>query len=80
MTNRGYNQDMDILDQFREAIDADGRTRKAIAQAADTDPAALHRFYHGERGLNCWALARLADVLGLELQPKASKPKRKGGK
>jgi len=76
---------MDILQQFREAIDADGRTRKAIAQAADIDPAALHRFYHGERGLNCWTLARLADVLGLELQPvkpapKASKPKRKGGK
>jgi len=70
---------MNILDQLRDAIEADSRTRKAIAQAADTDPAALHRFYHGERGLSCWTLARLADVLGLELQPKASKPK-KGGK
>ena len=80
MTIVGYNHSMDILDQFQEAIDADGRTRAAIAEATGIDGAALHRFYHGERGLNCWTLTRLADVLGLELQPKASKPKRKGGK
>jgi len=68
---------MDILQQFRAAIDADPRTRQAIARETGIDPAALHRFYHDERGLNCWTLARLADVLGLELQPvdPAGKPK-----
>ena len=80
---------MNILDQLRDAIETDSRTRKAIGQAAEIDPAALHRFYWGEKGLSCESLARLADVLGLELRPvkpgrkpkaKRKAPKRKGGK
>ena len=71
---------MNILDQLRDAIEADSRTRKAIGQAAGIDPAALHRFYWGEKGLSCESLARLADVLGLELQPVKPARHKKGGR
>lgn len=72
---------MNITERIREAIETDGRSRYRLAKETGIDAAALHRFFYGERKLNSDTIDRLADVLGLELQPKRpTKKARKKGK
>jgi len=69
---------MSIINQLREAVARYPGTRKELAIRAGIDPAALHRFRYGERGLLADSLDRLADALELELQPRRpARPKTK---
>ena len=73
---------MSITQQLRDAMDESGRSRYALAKETSIDMSTLHRFYWGVGGMSAEGINRLADVLGLELQPKRparkQTPKRKG--
>ncbi len=66
-----------VSETLRRALEGCGQTRYAVAKATGISEAVLSRFVHGQplRGAN---LDKLADYLGLELRPKASKARRKG--
>lgn len=59
---------MTIHEQFRNAINKDGRTGYALAQASGIDASVLSRFMRGERGLNLDTAERLCQVLGVEVR------------
>ena len=68
-----------VSNTLRAAVNASDRTRYRICKDADIDQATLSRFMHRKSGLSMEAIDRLAETLGLELQPKqpARKPKGK---
>ena len=53
--------------QLRQAIDASGLSRYALAKLADIDESALAKFYNARRTLSMPAVDRLGEVLGLEI-------------
>jgi len=72
---------MSLQQQMRDAMIADGRSRYRLSKETGVAAETLSRFYHGERGLSAAAMEKLADALGLELQPvKPARAKRKAGK
>jgi len=68
----------DLAGQLREAIRASGFTRYRICKECDVDQGAMSRFMSGSAGVNLETAGRIAEFLGLELQPIRRKPK--GGK
>lgn len=56
-----------LSDQVRQAVDASGLSRYAIARAIGVDDATMSRFMSGERGLRMSALDDLADFLNLHI-------------
>lgn len=65
-----------ISGRLREAIERSGETRYRIAQATGISQAALSRFITGERGLALESADKLAEYLGLGLQPVKRQSKR----
>lgn len=65
-----------ITDPLQKAIVADGRTLRALAEAAGLSAGILSRFTRRERTLTLPAADALADVLGLELRPRKTKRRR----
>jgi len=53
-----------LNDALRAAIEADGRTRYAIAKAAGLTEATLWRLWHAEGGVSILTAERLAKALG----------------
>jgi hypothetical protein len=53
---------------LRLVMKHDGRTRYALAKAADLPQSTLHRMVHEGTGLNIEAIERLADVLGFKVR------------
>lgn len=66
-----------MTDQLRQAIDASGLTRYAIAKATGIDESALSKFYNGQRGINTNTLDKLGECLGLRIVMD-EKPEKKG--
>jgi len=66
--------------QLRAAVDASDKTRYRLALDAEIDHSSMSRFMHGKAGLSMEAIDRLADALGLELQPKRPARKRRAKK
>ena len=58
----------DIAAQLYAAIESDGRTYYALAQAAGIKPEILYRFRDHERDLTLATAAKIAAALGLELR------------
>lgn len=67
-----------LSDQIRQAVDACGQTRYAIAKATGIDAATLSRFMSAERGLPMKTLDRLADFLELNITTGKSGKAKKG--
>jgi transcriptional regulator with XRE-family HTH domain len=65
-----------ITSAVRRAIERSGLTRYQISQATGIDQGSLSRFVRGQRGLSTTSLDRLAEVLGLQIVVKPSKPKK----
>ena len=68
---------MSITDQLRQAMEDSGRSRYSLAKETGIDGSTLHRFYYEQGGLSADGIDRLAETLGLELQPKRKPTKRK---
>jgi len=67
-------------EQLRRAIEDHPESRYRLGTDTGVDPAVLCRFVHGQAGVSLDTFDKLADYLGLELKPKATKKgKRKGG-
>lgn len=64
-----------LSDQFRQAVDASGKSRYRIAKETKISQATLSRFMSGERGLSLEYLDKLAELLELKLVM----PRRKKG-
>jgi len=71
---------MSITQQLRDAMDESGRSRYALAKETGIDMSTLHRFYWGLGNLSAHGIDKLADALGLELQPKRPARKREATK
>jgi plasmid maintenance system antidote protein VapI len=67
-----------LTDQLREAIDASGASRYAVAKAIDLDQSTLSRFMAGKAGLALDTLDRLGELLGLKLVATKKPAKGKG--
>lgn len=77
----GYIGDMSISQQVRDALIQSPMSRYAIAKQLGVSQSLLSLFVSGKRGLSIEVLDQLADLLGLEVRPKGSKPAtRKRGK
>ena len=59
---------MAILNELREAVDKDGRTRIAIATAAKIHETTFSAFMSGKRGLSVETTESLAKALGFSLK------------
>ena len=59
---------MAILSELREAVDKDGRTRVAIANAAGIHETTFSAFMSGKRGLSVETTEALATALGYKLK------------
>ena len=66
-----------LSDQLRQAIVADGRTRRELCREADVDETALSHFMAGRRRLALDSVDRLAEVLGIRLSLPKRRRKRK---
>jgi ribosome-binding protein aMBF1 (putative translation factor) len=71
---------MKVTEQLRRAIVNSPKSRNQLSKKTGIDPAVLHRFVHGQRGLSQDSIDKLAAVLGLELKAKRPTRKRKKGK
>ncbi|KKL08668.1 hypothetical protein LCGC14_2573550 [marine sediment metagenome] len=69
---------MSITDQLREAMEASGLSRYALAKATGIDMSTVHRFYWGVGNLSADGIDKMAEALGMELKPK--RPTRKKAK
>jgi hypothetical protein len=67
-----------LSDQLRQAIDASGLSRYALAKLSDIDESALAKFYNGHRSLSMPAMDRLGQVLELEIIIRRKPNKTKG--
>jgi len=63
---------MSVTDQLRQAIRANGSANR-LAEDSGIAQSVISRFLSGERGLSSETVDRLAEYLGLELQPKRRK-------
>ena len=61
---------MNIAEQLRQAAADSGQTGYALAKGSGIDRSMMVRFLNGDRGFNLDTAAKLAEYLGLELQPK----------
>jgi plasmid maintenance system antidote protein VapI len=59
----------EITDKLRQAVRDAGLSVNAVATAAGIPQPVLHRFMSGERDLTLRTAQKLADYLGLTLQP-----------
>lgn len=57
-----------VCEQLKDAVEASGMTRYAIAKAAGVGQITLDRFMSGERDLRGATIDKLAEALGLELR------------
>jgi ribosome-binding protein aMBF1 (putative translation factor) len=77
----GYIGGMSISQQVREALIQSPMSRYAVAKRLGVSQSLLSLFVNGKGGLSIEVLDQLADLLGLEVCPKGSKPAtRKRGK
>jgi len=74
------NMKMTFTDQIRQAVLESGLSRYAIWKATGIDQGALCKFVHGERGLSCESLDKLAEVIGLQVVVRKPLRTRKGKK
>ncbi len=63
----GYGTGMNLLDDLRKLIQADGRTRYRLSVDGGIEQSALSRLLSGERGLSLASAERLAATLGYRL-------------
>lgn len=59
---------MALLQELRDAVEADERTYSAIAQAASIHPATFSAFMHGRRGLSIETVEQLAAALHFSIK------------
>ncbi len=57
-----------LTDQIRKAIDAGTWSRYAICKSIGLSQSTMSRFMHGQGGLSCEMLDRIADVLDLNIE------------
>lgn len=69
-----------LTEQVRQAITDSGESRYRICKETGLDPATLHRFTTGERGLSMEALDAVADYLGLSIVVNRKPVKRRNSK
>ena len=67
-----------LLDEIRNAIDANGKTRYRIANDTGISQTQLSRLMSGERGLSIEALEKLVGYLGLEIVMRPKRRRQKG--
>ncbi len=75
----GYRVSMEnqrLSDEIREAVDASGLSRYAIAKALGVAESTMSRFMSGHGGLSMNYLDQLADLIGLHVIVKPSKKQR----
>ena len=60
---------IDLGSQLREAFEASGLSRFELARRAGLAYAVVHRFCGGERDVTLGTASKIANVLGMELQP-----------
>jgi hypothetical protein len=60
---------MSIQEDLRDAIDESEASLYRIAKDTEMDYSTLHRFYHGQTDARIVTADKLADYLGLRLQP-----------
>src|SRR5262245_55728779 len=65
MTRRTGGSEPVMMQQLRDAIQADGRSQNSIAKAAGMDNSRVSRFVRGERKLDFESAAKLCEVLGI---------------
>ena len=71
MSKRARNS-VTLSAAIRAAVLNSGRPRNQIAIETGIDPAALHRFVKGERGLSVDNLDRLGEALALVVVPEST--------
>lgn len=59
---------MALLAELREAVQKDGRTQQAIAEAAGIHRTTFSAFMHGRRGLSVETVEDLAKALRFEIK------------
>jgi len=67
----------DIEGQLREAIRKTPMSLNELAAACSVDKGILSRFVRGERTMTLTTAARVATILGVELQPRRPSRKRR---
>ncbi|MBX3385381.1 MAG: helix-turn-helix transcriptional regulator [Phycisphaeraceae bacterium] len=67
-----------VTDTLRAALEGCGQTRYAVSKATGIPESTLSRFVAGGKPLRGENIDKLSEYLGLELRPKAGKPRRKG--
>jgi plasmid maintenance system antidote protein VapI len=67
-----------MSDEIRDAVNASGMSRYAIAKALGVAESTMSRFVNGKGGLSMEYLDRLADLIGLHIVVKPAK--KQGGK
>lgn len=61
----------DLAGQLRAAFSASGLSRFELARRAGVSYGIVHRFVGGDRNITINTASKLADVLALELAPRA---------
>jgi hypothetical protein len=64
-----------VIRQLQDAIRQSGRSLRDLARETDVGADRLSRFMRGQRSLTLPGVAKLCDVLGLELRSKREKMK-----
>jgi transcriptional regulator with XRE-family HTH domain len=67
-----------LSDQLRQAIDASGMSRYAIAKAIGLDQSVLSRFMAGKSGLAVETIDNIGELLGLRIVIEKKPSKSKG--
>jgi transcriptional regulator with XRE-family HTH domain len=67
-----------LSDQLRQAIDASGMSRYAIAKAIGLDQSVLSRFMAGKSGLAVETIDNIGELLGLRIVTEKKPSKSKG--
>jgi transcriptional regulator with XRE-family HTH domain len=67
---------MGITEDVRNAIKADPRPKKELAELVGLQPESLSLFMNGHRGVSLSALDRIAEVLELEIVGRKRKRKK----
>lgn len=62
-----------LSDEIREAVNASGMSRYAIAKALGIAESTMSRFVNGKGGLSMDYIDRLAELLGLHIVVKPTK-------